>query len=112
MDEVASDPPESGLSLEERKLLSNAYKTVTGYLRRSWRTVTALEGSEANKQNSPVLHLIQRNKEAILSQLGDLCRNILDIVELHLLPRAVTADSQVFYYKMWAHRSLASVLAP
>ena len=100
VDKVATNPAESGLTAEERKLLSNAYKTLTGQLRRSWRILNAVEEMEIGKEASPVLRLIQHNKAKILSELRDICHGILEIVGCHLLPNATTADSRVFYHKM------------
>ncbi|KAF8589659.1 tyrosine 3-monooxygenase [Ramaria rubella] len=99
MDEVALNASE-GLTVEERKLLSNAYKTMTGNLRRGWRSLVAIETREANKTVSPVLPLIRRSKTDILDRLRAYCHRILEHVELRLLPAATTAESKVFYHKI------------
>jgi len=33
-------------------------------------------------------------------ELKDICRDVLDILDKHLIPAAGTGESKVFYYKM------------
>jgi len=35
-------------------------------------------------------------------ELKDICRDVLDILDKHLIPAASTGESKVFYYKMYA----------
>jgi len=35
-------------------------------------------------------------------ELKDICRDVLDILDKHLIPAASSGESKVFYYKMYA----------
>ncbi len=52
MQKVVKDDPASGLSDEERNLLSVAYKNIIGARRASWRILSSLEEKEQQKGNS------------------------------------------------------------
>ena len=51
MDAVAKLVTESELSVEERNLLSVAYKNVIGSRRASWRIISSIEQKEESKGN-------------------------------------------------------------
>lgn len=36
-------------------------------------------------------------------ELKEICRDVLDILDKHLIPAAGTGESKVFYYKMYVH---------
>lgn len=42
-----------------------------------------------------VLNALQVEKE-----LREICHDILDVLDKHLIPASVTGESKVFYYKM------------
>ena len=71
MKEVAKQPTE--LSVEERNLLSVAYKNVIGSRRASWRVVTSIE----QKGDQDKLQIITDYKAKIESELVDICNDIL-----------------------------------
>ena len=37
----------------------------------------------------------------IETELKDICNDVLDIIDKHLIPNASQGESKVFYYKMW-----------
>lgn len=97
-----------GLTQEERNLLSVAYKNVIGARRASWRIISSLEmkAKEKNKdQDDDELPTEYRKK--IEKELQDICADILDLLDKHLIPSAGTDETNmeaneafVFYYKM------------
>lgn len=97
------------LTVEERNLLSVAYKNVIGARRASWRIVSSIEQKEENKGNASHVDMIKRYRQKIESELGDVCSDILEVLEKHLIPSAEAGESKVFYYKMQGdyHRYLA-----
>jgi 14-3-3 protein epsilon len=103
MKAVASQPIE--LTVEERNLLSVAYKNVIGSRRASWRVLSSIESKgEADK-----LQLISDYKKTIEQELVDICDEILKIISNELVPRSTNEEGKVFYYKMKGdyHRYLA-----
>jgi len=88
------------LSVEERNLLSVAYKNVIGARRASWRIVSSIEQKEESKGNDTQVSLIKDYRKKIESELAKICEDILSVLDQHLIPSAVTGESKVFYHKM------------
>jgi 14-3-3 protein epsilon len=63
MKHVASSGQE--LSVEERNLLSVAYKNVIGARRASWRIITSIEQKEESKGNEPQVGMIKGYREKV-----------------------------------------------
>ncbi|EPX72126.1 14-3-3 family protein Rad24 [Schizosaccharomyces octosporus yFS286] len=98
MKSVASTDQE--LTVEERNLLSVAYKNVIGARRASWRIVSSIEQKEESKGNTAQVELIKEYRHKIEQELDTICQDILTVLEKHLIPNAASAESKVFYYKM------------
>ena len=94
MKEVARQPQE--LTVEERNLLSVAYKNVIGSRRASWRVVTSIE----QKGDADKMSIIKDYKAKIENELCDICNDILSIIEESLIPNSTSEEAKVFYYKM------------
>ena len=45
----------------------------------------------------------------IEKELKEICDDILDVLDKHLIPSATAGESKVFYYKMLDHKMLISV---
>ncbi|KAJ3373847.1 hypothetical protein GGF31_008732 [Allomyces arbusculus] len=101
------------LTVEERNLLSVAYKNVIGARRASWRIVSSIEQKEENKGNAAQVDKIKGYRQKIEAELSDVCSDILAVLDAHLIPAAEAGESKVFYYKMKGdyHRYLAEFAA-
>ncbi|KAJ3108217.1 hypothetical protein HDU97_001751 [Phlyctochytrium planicorne] len=97
------------LTVEERNLLSVAYKNVIGARRASWRIVSSIEQKEESKGNETQVKKIKEYRVKIENELQDVCSDILHVLDDHLIPSAEAGESKVFYYKMKGdyHRYLA-----
>ncbi|KAI9327505.1 14-3-3 domain-containing protein [Zopfochytrium polystomum] len=97
------------LTIEERNLLSVAYKNVIGARRASWRIVSSIEQKEEQKGNETQVKKIKEYRNKIEAELQDVCTDILSVLDGHLIPTAEAGESKVFYYKMKGdyHRYLA-----
>jgi 14-3-3 protein epsilon len=97
------------LSLDERNLLSVAYKNVIGARRASWRIVSSVKDKEESKGNDKHVSMIQSYREKIEKELSDICSDVIAILTNNLIPKAATPESKVFYHKMVGdyHRYLA-----
>lgn len=115
MRKVAAQTDESTaeLSVEERNLLSVAYKNVIGSRRASWRIVSSIEQKEDNKGNAKHVAINKEYRARIEEELNKICRDILEILDKNLIPSSKTGESKVFYYKMKGdyHRYLAEFSA-
>lgn len=100
MKNVASADQE--LSVEERNLLSVAYKNVIGARRASWRIVTSIEQKEESKGNESQVALIKEYRQKIEAELAKICEDILEVLDEHLIKSAQSGESKVFYHKMCA----------
>lgn len=98
MKNVASADQE--LSVEERNLLSVAYKNVIGARRASWRIVTSIEQKEESKGNESQVGLIKEYRQKIEAELAKICEDILEVLDDHLIKSAQSGESKVFYHKM------------
>eukprot|EP01104_Vermistella_antarctica_P010106 TRINITY_DN266_c0_g1_i1.p1 TRINITY_DN266_c0_g1~~TRINITY_DN266_c0_g1_i1.p1 ORF type:complete len:285 (+),score=114.86 TRINITY_DN266_c0_g1_i1:46-855(+) len=97
------------LTVEERNLLSVAYKNVIGARRASWRIISSIEQKEENKGNTNHVTRIGNYRKAVEEELAGICRDILSVLDDHLIPSSTSGESKVFYYKMKGdyHRYLA-----
>jgi len=97
------------LSNEERNLLSVAYKNVVGARRSSWRVISSIESkSEASEKKQ---NMAKEYREKVESELKDICKDVLGLLDGHLVPKATNHESKVFYLKMKGdyYRYLAEV---
>jgi len=101
------------LTVEERNLLSVAYKNVIGARRASWRIISSIEQKEENKGNEHHVARIKEYRSKVENELTGICNDILSVLDEHLIPTASTGESKVFYYKMKGdyHRYLAEFAA-
>ncbi|ESR37051.1 hypothetical protein WN944_026805 [Citrus x changshan-huyou] len=106
---VASASTGEELTVEERNLLSVAYKNVIGARRASWRIVSSIEQKEESRGNQDHVSVIKEYRSKIEAELTEICGGILKLLDQKLVPAAAAADSKVFYLKMKGdyHRYLA-----
>ncbi|XP_078665068.1 14-3-3 protein zeta-like isoform X1 [Branchiostoma floridae x Branchiostoma belcheri] len=100
---------DSVLSNEERNLLSVAYKNVVGARRSSWRVISSIEGKTEGSENK--LKMAKEYRAKVEAELEEICQDVLGLLDKHLIPRADSAESKVFYLKMKGdyYRYLAEV---
>merc|ERR1712083_153785 len=79
------------LSVEERNLLSVAYKNAVGSRRAAWRIITSVEQKETSKGN-----------EENAKFAKEYCKKVLGVLDDSLIGKATTGESKVFYQKMKA----------
>ncbi|KAF4749341.1 14-3-3 protein 7 [Perkinsus olseni] len=90
----------SELSVEERNLLSVAYKNAVGSRRASWRIVSSVEQKESSKGNTTNADIAKGYREKVEAELQEICDKILSLLDKYLIPSSKSGESQVFYYKM------------
>ncbi|CAO3625539.1 unnamed protein product [Cunninghamella blakesleeana] len=98
MKEVAKAGEE--LTVEERNLLSVAYKNVIGARRASWRIVSSIEQKEESKGHEAQVAKIKEYRQKIEKELYEVCNDILSLLKDHLIANATDSEAKVFYNKM------------
>lgn len=89
------------LSLEERNILSVAYKNVVGSRRAAWRVLNSIEQKESKKEKGKEnVEKVKQYKSQIEEELLKLCREILALLKDHLIKNSKEDEANVFYYKM------------
>ncbi|XP_031093486.1 14-3-3-like protein 16R [Ipomoea triloba] len=97
------------LTVEERNLLSVAYKNVIGARRASWRIISSIEQKEESRGNEDHVASIKEYRSKIEAELTSICKGILNLLDSTLIDSASSSDSKIFYLKMKGdyHRYLA-----
>ena len=89
--------------MDERNLLSVAYKNVVGTRRASWRIISSIEQKEEQKGSEKHVSIIREYRQKIETELEKVCQDVLDVLDDSLIPKAESGESKVFYHKMYVH---------
>jgi len=87
------------LTVEERNLLSVAYKNSVGSRRTAWRALEAIEQKEESKGGKHT-HLIKEFKKKVKEELDNLCNDVLNLIDNAVLKACSSPESKVFFLKM------------
>ena len=98
MEEIVKSKKED-LTIEERNLLSSAFKNCVSSRRSAWRSIYGIEVKERST-NSKFLGLVTDLKSILEKELNDLCGRMLNLIDEYLLKKATSDESKVFYLKM------------
>jgi len=90
---------DANLTVEERNLLSVAYKNSIGSRRTAWRALSSIEQKEESKGGKH-LNIIRDFKKKIEEELTKFCNDILSLLENTLIPKNSDPETKVFYLKM------------
>lgn len=90
--------------MDERNLLSVAYKNVVGTRRASWRIISSIEQKEESKGSDKHVGTIRDYRQKIETELERVCQDVLDVLDESLIPKAESGESKVFYHKMYVRR--------
>merc|ERR1712167_517983 len=83
MGEVGKIPQE--LSVEERNLLSMAYKNAVGSRRAAWRIITSVEQKEKTKGNEEAAKWAKEYCTVVEKELQGICDRILGLLDKNLI---------------------------
>ncbi|MEA1974982.1 MAG: 14-3-3 family protein [Bacillota bacterium] len=95
LDPIIKKPEE--LTVEERNLLSVAYKNISGNHRTAWRQLTAIE---ENKKYQKYADKTGDFKTKVEKDLKDICNQFINTIDEHLLGKASTPESKAYYLKL------------
>ena len=83
------------LTVEERNLLSVAYKNVVGARRASWRIISSIEQKEKSKENEANVTRIRNYGRKVEKELADICHDVLNVLDNHLIKSSTSDESKV-----------------
>jgi len=86
------------LEVEERNLLSVAYKNIVGARRAAWRVISSLLTTDG--RNAMQMRVLGEYKITVESELDGLCHQILNMLEQTLIQNSTGTEEKVFYLKM------------
>ena len=66
--------------------LSYLIKNVIGARRASWRIISSIEQKEEHKGSEDKLGMIRTYRDQVEKELKDICQDILDVLDKHLIP--------------------------
>ena len=78
------------LTVEERNLLSVAYKNTIGARRASWRIISSIEQKEDSKGNQHHVARIREYRAKVELELSNICTDVLTILDRHLVPASTS----------------------
>ena len=91
--------------VDERNLLSVAYKKVVGTRHASWRIISSIEQKEESKGLEKHVGTIREYRQKMETELERVCQDVLDVLDESLVPNAESGESKGFYHKMYVRRT-------
>lgn len=88
------------LTVEERNLMSIAYKNAITPHRAAWRLVSSMEHKEKDNARADRTAPLVAYQGAIEKDIIQICEDITSGLELHAIPSALSCESKAFYHKM------------
>jgi 14-3-3 protein epsilon len=90
------------LSPDERYYFTTAYKNAVGNRRAELRLLTSIELKEQRNQNKTMTDKLKKYKKKIETELVDLCKGLLKIIDEQMLPSSKNPENEIYYMKMKA----------
>lgn len=87
------------LTVDERNLLSVAYKNAISERRTAWRAFTQIA---QNKKYDKYSESITKYKEKVVAEMQSICDKVVEVIDKYFLSKAQDVESKVFFYKMKA----------
>lgn len=97
---IVAESSTEELTVEERNLLSVAYRNVIGARRASYRILNQIEKSQ--KDSASTAQDIQEYKTVVEQELNDICKEAINLISAHLIPNSKSTEPKVFFHKMEA----------
>eukprot|EP01057_Protomagalhaensia_wolfi_P005449 Protomagalhaensia_wolfi_Nauph_80__5448@NODE_595_length_2231_cov_251_313412_g446_i0_p2_GENE_NODE_595_length_2231_cov_251_313412_g446_i0NODE_595_length_2231_cov_251_313412_g446_i0_p2_ORF_typecomplete_len255_score39_311433/PF00244_20/1_4e95TINF2_N/PF14973_6/0_01WPP/PF13943_6/3_3WPP/PF13943_6/34HAUS6_N/PF14661_6/0_031DUF3810/PF12725_7/0_068FlaF/PF07309_11/2_3e03FlaF/PF07309_11/0_21Fib_alpha/PF08702_10/0_064Fib_alpha/PF08702_10/9_5e03eIF3_N/PF09440_10/0_87CENPK/PF11802_8/2_6CENPK/PF11802_8/1_9e03_NOD len=88
------------LSVEERNLLSVAFKNAVGARRAALRIINSLESKQKQRNQNDYIQITQEYQKKVTEELSQICKDIIELLEKYLLKKDSETEALVFYYKM------------
>jgi hypothetical protein len=90
----------SGLTVDQRNLLSVGYKNIVGVRRTAWRNLSSIESKEQTRGNAKHVELAKAYREKVESEMNNICDEILRTIDDIITNKRNDTESRVFFLKM------------
>ena len=87
------------LTKEEKNIFYNSNKYIINSKRCSLRSTHLIEEKE-KKHSSQYIPIVTNFKNILESEIIDVCKNIINLINNYLLKKTITDESKIFYLKM------------
>ena len=87
------------LTKEEKNIFYNSNKYIINSKRCSFRSTHLIEEKE-KKHSSQYIPIVTNFKNILESEIIDVCKNIINLINNYLLKKTITDESKIFYLKM------------
>ena len=88
------------LTEESKELFSIAYQNVASGKRASLRRLESVEKTEKSKGNLTSVRMVKAYRQKVKDELIRLCHNMLELIDIHLLPHSLVPRSWILLNKM------------
>ena len=101
------------LTKEEKNIFYNSYKYIINSKRCALRSTNIIEEKE-KKHSSQYIPIVTNYKNLLESEINDICKNIINLINNFLLKKILIEESKIFYLKMKGdyYRYLCEIIAP
>jgi hypothetical protein len=87
------------LTKEERNIFYNSYKYIINSKRSALRSTYLIEEKE-KKHSTQYIPIVTNFKNILETEINEVCKNIINLINNFLLKRILTDESKIFYLKM------------
>ncbi|XP_075591051.1 14-3-3 protein gamma-B-like [Dermatophagoides farinae] len=92
------------LSLEERNLLSVAFKNSVGFRRSSLRVINTIAKQQQKRNPEMNMDIINEYEKTVINELSEICHEIINLLDNEILSddSKLNTEAKVFFWKMKA----------
>ena len=91
---------ERELTVEERDLFLIGYRNLTGARRESLRVISSAEQEEETQGSTTRITLVKAYRQKLEREIVNICEDVLNVLDKHLIPCTTLGESTVLYYQM------------
>ena len=87
------------LTKDEKNIFYNSYKYIINSKRCALRSTNLVEEKE-KRHSSKYLPIVTNYKNILETEINDICKNVINLINNYSLKKTLTEESKVFYLKM------------
>jgi 14-3-3 protein epsilon len=87
------------LTKEEKNIFYNSFKYIINSKRNAWQNANYMEEKEKEKTSDRIT-IIQNYKNILETEIFDICKNVISLINNFLLTKTILDESKIFFLKM------------